>query len=219
MPVIFVSWYDALRFANWLHNGQGSGDTETGAYTLDGGTLTPSNGLSITRNAGALWFLTSEDEWYKAAYHQNDGVTANYFDYPTGSDTAPIAEPPAGGSNSANYEQVFDVLTVGGAYTASDSSYGTFDQGGNVWEWNESLILDRRGFEGGLTGRCVLQQRERRAVLVPVQRVPVKRVAVYRVPCGNGRRRSRALNPRACRVRARGARYSVPTQAGVSCVL
>ncbi len=36
-PVNYVSWYDAIRFANWLHNGQGSGDTETGAYTLLGG--------------------------------------------------------------------------------------------------------------------------------------------------------------------------------------
>ena len=69
-PVNYVSWYDAIRFANWLHNGQGTGDTETGAYTLLGGTPTPTNGLSITRNAGATWFLTSEDEWYKAAYYQ-----------------------------------------------------------------------------------------------------------------------------------------------------
>src|SRR4030095_14984791 len=34
MPVNYVSLIDALRFANWLSNGQGSGDTETGAYTL-----------------------------------------------------------------------------------------------------------------------------------------------------------------------------------------
>jgi hypothetical protein len=33
MPVNFVSFYDALRFANWLHDGQGAGDTETGTYT------------------------------------------------------------------------------------------------------------------------------------------------------------------------------------------
>ena len=39
MPVNWVSWYDSIRFANWLHNGQGSGDTETGAYTL--GRLIP----------------------------------------------------------------------------------------------------------------------------------------------------------------------------------
>src|SRR5688572_4216944 len=50
MPVVFVSFYDALRFANWMHNGQGNGDTETGAYTLLGGTPTPGN-EPISRNA------------------------------------------------------------------------------------------------------------------------------------------------------------------------
>lgn len=78
-PVVYVSWYDSIRFANWLHNGQGSGDTETGAYTL--GTLLPFgqplNGESIVRNEGARWWLPSENEWYKAAYHKNDGVTGN----------------------------------------------------------------------------------------------------------------------------------------------
>jgi len=34
MPVVWMSFYDALRFANWMNNGQGSGDTETGSYTL-----------------------------------------------------------------------------------------------------------------------------------------------------------------------------------------
>jgi len=32
-PVTYVSFYDSLRFANWLNNGQGIGDTETGAHT------------------------------------------------------------------------------------------------------------------------------------------------------------------------------------------
>ena len=31
-PVNYVSFGDAARFANWLHNGQGNGDTESGAY-------------------------------------------------------------------------------------------------------------------------------------------------------------------------------------------
>jgi probable HAF family extracellular repeat protein len=77
-PVIFVTWYDAVRFANWLHNGQGNSDTENGAYTLLGGTPTPSNANSISRNPGAKWFLPSENEWYKAAYHKNDGITGKY---------------------------------------------------------------------------------------------------------------------------------------------
>jgi hypothetical protein len=63
-PVGFVSFNDSLRFANWLQNGQLTGaqdntTTEDGAYTITAaGILTN----SITRNAGATIFLTSEDE-------------------------------------------------------------------------------------------------------------------------------------------------------------
>ena len=90
-PVNFVSFWDATRFANWLHNGQGNGDTETGAYTL-----TPS-GISantITRNAGWRWAVTSEDEWHKAAYHQPasaGGDNDDYWLYPTQSNAPPTS--------------------------------------------------------------------------------------------------------------------------------
>ena len=76
-PINYVNWYDAIRFANWLNNGQGNGDTETGAYTILGGTPIPSNGLiltypgtynTITRNPDAKIVLPTNDEWYKAAY-------------------------------------------------------------------------------------------------------------------------------------------------------
>jgi len=148
-PVNFVSWYDSIRFANWLHNGQGNGDTETGAYTILGGTPTPSNGNSITQNSGAKWWLNNQDEWYKAAYHKNDGDTGNYFEYPTSSDAPPTAEAPAGGSNSANYLLAVTDFTDAGAYTDSDSPYGTFDQGGNVGEWTESSVGTARVYRGG----------------------------------------------------------------------
>ena len=61
-PVAFVSYFDSVRFINWLHNGQGNGDTETGAYTLLGGTPTPTNADTLTRNAGAQYFMPSRDE-------------------------------------------------------------------------------------------------------------------------------------------------------------
>ncbi|MFM8866889.1 MAG: SUMF1/EgtB/PvdO family nonheme iron enzyme, partial [Ilumatobacteraceae bacterium] len=39
-PITYVSWLDAARFANWMHNGQGSSSTETGAYTISTGVIT-----------------------------------------------------------------------------------------------------------------------------------------------------------------------------------
>jgi sulfatase modifying factor 1 len=135
-PVIFVSWYDAARFTNWINNGANVGaSTETGAYTM-------ANGVSVSRNNGSTWFLPTEDQWYKAAYY--DGTAGVYYDYPTKSNTAPDNQIPANDSgNSANYyvggftqDESYPLTTVG-AYTLSKSPYGTADQGGNVWEWTE----------------------------------------------------------------------------------
>jgi len=144
-PVTYVSFYDALRFANWLHNGKGSGDTETGAYTLLGGTATPSYGPAVTRNPGAQIFLPSENEWYKAAYF--DGTS--YFDYPAGLNAETTCAIPGATPNTANCDYVVSAVTDVGAYTGSASPYGTFDQGGNVMEWNESTSGSNRGFRAG----------------------------------------------------------------------
>ncbi|MEM9420687.1 MAG: SUMF1/EgtB/PvdO family nonheme iron enzyme [Planctomycetota bacterium] len=168
-PVVFVSWYDSLRFANWLHNGQGTGDTETGAYTLLGGTVIPSDPTSITRNSGAKWALASENEWYKAAYHKNDGETGNYFRYSNGSDQTSYSDQPGDSdapdpTRAANvYRQDFtnngyddgyavtgdtgfpelagiNGLTDVGSYTQTTTPYGAMDMTGNVIEWNETIL-------------------------------------------------------------------------------
>jgi formylglycine-generating enzyme required for sulfatase activity len=147
-PVFYVSFYDSLRFTNWLNNGQGSADTETGAYTLLGGTATPSNGTTVTRNAGANIFLPSENQWYKAAYY--DGLSATYFDYPAGSNAPTACSAPTAAANHANCGLAVGNVTDVGAYTGSASPYGTFDQGGNVWEWNEQIVGGLyRGIRGG----------------------------------------------------------------------
>ncbi len=157
-PVNYASHLDAQRFANWLHNGQGSGSTETGAYT----TVS----ASASHDPGALFWIPTEDEWYKAAYYDpTKGGTGGYWLYPTGSDSAPtvatansagdISNP---GSNVANHASGADwnsqngnVTTVGSAGLLSASYYGTFDQGGNVAEWNEAIIPgSRRGARGGV---------------------------------------------------------------------
>jgi len=136
-PVNFVSFYDTLRFTNWLNNGQGT--TETGAYTLLGGTPTPSNGATVTRNVGAIVMLPSENEWYKAAYY--NPPSNSFFAYPMGSNASPGCVAPGSDSgNSANCFNAVGTLTNVGAYSLSDSPYGTFDQGGNVEEWNEQIV-------------------------------------------------------------------------------
>jgi formylglycine-generating enzyme required for sulfatase activity len=140
-PVSFVSWFDTLRFANWLHNGQlGPGSTEDGAYTIVRETTWPYNTQASARNPSARWWLPSEDEWYKAAYF--DPRTGNYYDYPMGSDGVPDNNfPESDTGNSANFPGGDSrPMTDVGAYTLSASPYVTYDQGGNVWEWNEAAI-------------------------------------------------------------------------------
>jgi sulfatase modifying factor 1 len=165
-PVNYVSFWDAARFANWLHNGQPTGPqgpatTESGAYHDVG------NQTLFGRNAGAKFFVPTEDEWYKAAYHKNDGVTGNYWDYPTASDNVPGNILPDQGKN-ANFYGVLGEDCVGncsytigspyyrtnvGDFANSASPYGTFDQGGNVWEWNETKVSSSsRGLRGGSFG-------------------------------------------------------------------
>ena len=146
MPVNHVSFYDALRFANWVNNGQGSADTETGAYTLLGGTPTPSNGTTVTRNPGAMVVLPNGDEWYKAAYYSSS--TATYFLVPTGSNTAACSFAPTATPNRINCNSTAGANGTTnnvGSYPGSASPYGTFDQGGNVYEWSE-VIPTQNGY-------------------------------------------------------------------------
>jgi hypothetical protein len=148
MPVNYVSFYHALRFANWLNNGQPTGaqdstTTEDGAYTMI--TESYPDGPLITRNADAKIFLPSENEWYKAAYY--DG--ASYFDYAAGTDTPPTCASPGATPNTANCWPAVQDLTDVGSYTGSASSYGTFDQGGNVWERTEAKSGMYRIIRGG----------------------------------------------------------------------
>lgn len=155
MPVVYVNFFDAARFANWLTNGQpsgaqGVGTTETGVYNL-GGVTNPVN-TSVVRDAAA-WAaggvaIASEDEWFKAAYY--NPATGFYSLYGTGSDTAPTTEAPPGGSNSANISGALSTLTIAGAYADSTSHYGVHDMVGNSWDWVETILFTtNRRFLGG----------------------------------------------------------------------
>lgn len=143
-PVNYVTYWNAARFANWLHNGQPTGNqdastTEDGAYTI---TFAGIVGNTITRNANAQWALPTEDEWYKAAYYQpasQGGDSDNYWLYPTSSNTI--------NTSQANYNGVIGGLASVSSYAAN--FYGTFDMGGNVWEWTEATISTVVPNQGG----------------------------------------------------------------------
>jgi formylglycine-generating enzyme required for sulfatase activity len=148
-PVVFVSFWDSIRFSNWLHNGQPSGvqdatTTEDGAYTI---TAQGVSNNTIARNAGASVFVPSEDEWYKAAYY--DPATQGWFDYPAGSDAQTVCSSPTSTPNSANCESAHGTVSDVGAYTGSPGPSGTLDQGGNVWERHDTILGDMRTARGG----------------------------------------------------------------------
>ncbi|MEN6405038.1 MAG: SUMF1/EgtB/PvdO family nonheme iron enzyme [Thermoguttaceae bacterium] len=144
-PVNYVSWGDAVRFANWLHNGQPTGaedlsTTEDGAYYLNGATTNEAL-MAVSRETDWKWAITSEDEWYKAAYYKGEGL---YSLYANGTDVAPVA------GTDANYDDVIG-HTWDGTTDGDLEQNGTKDMMGNIGEWNEAIIRgSTRGRRGGV---------------------------------------------------------------------
>ena len=158
-PITLVSWLDSARFANWMSNGQPTGaqnstTTENGAYALNGamsGTAPAMNAINPNTGSTPLFRIPTESEWYKAAFYSpvlNSG-SGGYYRYATQSNSAPgnmigsgtnQVNRYSGGwavTQSATYSASQNYLTDVGAFTNSASQYGTFDQSGNVWEWND----------------------------------------------------------------------------------
>lgn len=172
-PITYVSWFDAARFANWISNGQPRGGqnartTENGAYNLtasNGRSTVPRNAINPNTRAAPTFFIPTENEWYKAAYFSPvKPGGAGYYLYATQQDVAPSNNPTATGVPIANYlvGPVYSVtqsavfsptqsyLTDAGQFSATVSHYGTLDQNGNVYQWND--LAGGRGLLRGLRG-------------------------------------------------------------------
>lgn len=113
--VTHVSWFDAVRYCNWLHHGRPSEDagtaiTDTGAYSIT------KDGNVSQRQPHAKFALPTHDEWFKAAYYDRHG---NYELYQTDA---------KGG------------LQVVSHPPGASSDYGIAGLYDRLWEWNENRV-------------------------------------------------------------------------------
>jgi len=137
-PVNYVTFLSAARYVNWLSNGQGQADTEDGVYKIVGNSVKSPDHAALAKGTDAKWVLPSENEWYKAAYYDPQKAGgAGYWAFPAKSDSAPSA--------NLNSNAPSDV----GHYQQAVSPYGTLDQGGNVWEYNDNQNGGKVGLRGG----------------------------------------------------------------------
>lgn len=135
-PVNFVSFWDACRYCNWLHNGMPTGDrsastTEDGAYDLTDPAAMLAN--NISRKPGARAFIPTSSEWHEAAHFDpTKGVGGDYWFYATQSNDPPtpaLASPTGGGSNSGpnvvNYDRAADWDSNGNGIVESQPVFGS----------------------------------------------------------------------------------------------
>jgi sulfatase modifying factor 1 len=172
-PITYVTWWDSARFSNWMANGQPTGaqsstTTENGAYDLANWTSGNAPAKNVTNpntSAAPTFYIPLENEFYKAAYYSPvlNSSAGGYYAFATQSNTDP-GNIIGSGANQANYmvrnaysvtqstsySESQNYLTDVGAFSGSGSFYGTFDQSGNVFQWND--LDGTSGFSRGLRG-------------------------------------------------------------------
>jgi formylglycine-generating enzyme len=146
-PTTGTSWCEAAKFCNWLT----TGDVNSGVYNTSTWAIMDHQTAGTTY--GTAYFIPTVNEWYKAAYY--DGTAGVYYEYPTGSNIEPDGIDFEGDTvfdavfnqDNQNYSHTHP-NSVSNAGVASP--YGTIAQGGNAWEWNETILFATvRGVRGG----------------------------------------------------------------------
>lgn len=144
---VTISWRNAARYANWLHNGAPSDnltwDTfHTGAYTFTDASFTShTQGSPVTRNEDARFWLPSLDEYLKAGYYDPNRYgegQEGYWTFPHGSNTQPVVGPPGEGEwGGVPGEPIWDKLRAG-RYPDTRSPWELLDILGTEREWVET---------------------------------------------------------------------------------
>jgi len=156
-PATSVSWFEAARFVNSLNTSTG----HVPAYKFDANgefqLWEPSDAgfdpQNLFRNRLAFYLLPTADEWYKAAFF--DPTSDTWFDFPNGSNMAPVPVASGTAPGTAVFDQPFEQGPADIMFAGGPSPFGTVAQAGNVWEWEETEVdllnddpLAVRGFRG-----------------------------------------------------------------------
>jgi len=114
-PVVYVSWYEAVKWANARSEKEGL----TPCYTVGGNVYRTGQSTPDCTWTANGYRLPTEAEWEKAARGELVGAR-----YPWGNDID---------RTKANYGENVGSTTPVGSY--APNGYGLYDMAGNVWEW------------------------------------------------------------------------------------
>lgn len=136
-PINSISSLEAFQFCNFLT----SSDKSRGVYQFSGNNENPGDYLGMDREAaeatyGVIYFLPTENEWYKAAYFTGSG----YSLYANGLDTILPADDGwnyYGGSTNTPWN----------VHSGTQEQNGTYNMMGNILEHIHSV--DGHSYRGG----------------------------------------------------------------------
>ncbi|MCC5787085.1 MAG: SUMF1/EgtB/PvdO family nonheme iron enzyme [Phycisphaerales bacterium] len=151
LPVAGISWQEAAKYANWLHNGKSSDPAaiETGAYDTGTWGIDPATGYRTDggRLPGAKFWIPNLDEWQKAVHYDPDRYgpgEGGWWLHPNSTDDPLTPGRPGVGETMAGIQEPqfgeWDVPL--GSYPDVTTPWGLLDASGGADEWLEEWTHD-----------------------------------------------------------------------------